>query len=98
MSDTITAAAIKFIRLRREKLAMLKRRNDTKCSECGDDYREGCFRSVRNDNGDLEDLPRDEWCQSCLDRQFLHELYHELTNKASGALRALEHAVNKEPE
>ncbi len=94
MSDAITAAARKFIALRREKLTVKAERNAVLCTVHDE---QSCFRSVRID-GELEDLPQDEWCDGCKRRQKLHEAYHKLTAKAIGAINALENAVNKEPK
>ncbi len=89
MSDAITAAARKFIAMRREKLKLREKRDKIRCADAGDDYNAACFYT---------DEPQSDWCAECKQRQIVHDAYHVANNKAAGALRALENAVNKEPK
>lgn len=53
----------------------------------------GCFRTC-NEQG--EEIPKDEWCDLCKERQPLYDAYQQAQHKQGVALRRLDRIASKQ--
>lgn len=98
--DGIREAAIAYVRARRAKLEARTARNALllKHSLEHDDH-QPCYRAVVYTGGheepEYDRIPEDEWCDHCRAANGFHEEYQRQVRVAAGAIRSLEHRVNK---